>query len=158
MTTNLPEKISSFNDVDLLRLVRDVAMDIQPLEKILVAHKLDATAWSTLCETTQFKEYMNRAVQEWQSASNTADRVRLKSLAFIEEALPEFYTRAHDPKEPLTAKIEIIKTISKLAGIGGNVDGAIQGERLVVTINLGADRELKIEKDITPQVIDGVAA
>lgn len=130
-------------------------MDIHSIEDILARHEVDADHWDEIQTNARFKNYLRGAVEEWQSASNTAERVKLKSMAFVEEALPEFFARAHDPKEPLSAKTEVLKTIAKFAGVGGSVDGAVQGERLTVTINLGADNQLRIEKDVTPQVIDG---
>jgi hypothetical protein len=57
----------------------------------------------------------------------------------------------HDPKEGLAAKTEILKTVSRFAGVGGAADFKNGGgDRMVVTINLGADQQLRIERDITP--------
>lgn len=154
----VPAEISSSsNDVIMLKLARELAMDIQPLEKILEIHELSSDQWEEIQRNPRFKSYLRGAMEEWQSATNTAERVKLKSMAFVEEALPEFFARAHDPKEPLAAKTEVLKTIAKFAGVGGTVDGAVAGERLTVTINLGADNQLRIEKDVTPQVIEGEA-
>ena len=50
--------------------------------------------------------------------------VRVKSLSMIEEALPEMYERMHDPREPLSSKVELFKTIGRFGGIGaGSIDG-----------------------------------
>ena len=83
--------------------------------------------------------------------------MRLKSLAFVEEALPDFYARAHDPTENLQHKIRVLEVVAKFAGVGGNVDTALSGEKFSVTINLGADHQVRIERDVTPQVIEGDA-
>ncbi len=152
---NTTEIVPSFKDVTMLKLARELAMDMRPVEDILVTHEVTQDQWELISNHPVFKEYLRGAVEEWQSATNTPERVKLKSLSFVEEALPEFFARAHDPKEPLTAKIEVLKTIAKFAGVGGTVDGAIAGERMVVNINLGADHQFRIERDITPQVIDG---
>jgi hypothetical protein len=152
-----PELASSNHDVTMLKLVREIAMDIQPIDDILKNHAVDAEKWEEIQQNPRFKQYLRNAMEEWQSATNTAERVKLKSLAFVEEALPEFFARAHDPKELLSAKTEVLKTIAKFAGVGGAVEGAVSGERMVVTINLGADNQLRIERDVTPQVIDGEA-
>lgn len=146
---------SSSNDVTMLKLAREIAMDIQSLEDILKHHEVTDGQWDEIQQNPRFRGYLRGAVEEWQSATNTPERVKLKSLAFVEEALPEFFARAHDPKEPLAAKTEVLKTIAKFAGVGGSVEGALAGEKMVVTINLGADQQLRIEKDITPQVTDG---
>ena len=153
--TAMTELTSSNNEVIMLKLAREIAMDIHPIGDILARHEVDVGLWEEFQTNARFKDYLRGAVEEWQSATNTAERVKLKSMAFVEEALPEFFARAHDPKEPLAAKTEVLKTIAKFAGVGGSVDGALAGERMVVTINLGADRQFRVEKDVTPQVIDG---
>lgn len=130
-------------------------MDMRSVEDILVTHEVTQSQWEAIANHPVFQAYLRSAVEEWQSATNTQERVRLKSLSFVEEALPEFFARAHDPKETLAAKIEVLKTISKFAGVGGNVDGVIAGERMVVNINLGADHHLRIEKDF--RTIEGEA-
>jgi hypothetical protein len=110
--------------------------------------------WDEINKSSAFQSLLRSEVEAWNSATNTAERVKIKSLAFVEEALPEFFARAHDPKEPLNSKVEVLKTVSKFAGVGGSLDGAIAGEKLMVTINLGADQTLKIEKDVTSKVIE----
>lgn len=157
--TAITQREPSFNDVVMLKLAREIAMDIKPLEDILSSHGVQQDQWLTITESPRFQGYLRGALEEWNSATNTAERVRLKSLSFVEEALPEFYARAHDPKESLAAKVELLKTIAKFGGVGGAVEGAVAGERLTVTINLGADNQLRIERDVTPQgnLIEGEA-
>lgn len=149
--TALPARTAALDPVVHLRLARELAADMRPLEEILRVHLISADEFSELMESDHFKRLVHNAAVEWQSAGNTAERVRIKSLAFIEEALPEFYARAHDGKETLNAKVEVLKAVTRLAGIGerGAADGSI-GERMVVTINLGQDHKLTIAKDITP--------
>lgn len=154
--TELTEKRAGFNEVTLLKLAREIAMDIRPIDELLVTFEVTQEEWQEIQSMPYFQSVLRGAVEDWQAAGNTPERVKLKSLAFVEEALPEFYARAHDPKEPLNAKVEVLKTIAKFAGVGGaSVDGSIAGERLVVNISLGQDHKLKIEKDITPQTIEG---
>jgi hypothetical protein len=140
-----------FNDVTLLKLAREIAMDIRPLEDLLASLEISAENWGIIQSLPTFQTYLRGAVEEWQSATNTQERVRLKSLSFVEEALPEFFARAHDPKESLAAKTEVLKAVAKFAGVGGMADAAVSGEKLTVTINLGADNQLKIERDVTPR-------
>ena len=149
------EIVPSFKEVTMLKLARELAMDIRPVEDILVTHEVTLEQWELISNHPVFKVYLRGAVEEWHSATNTPERVKLKSLSFVEESLPEFFARAHDAREPLAAKTEILKTIAKFAGVGGSVDGVIAGERMIVNINLGADHQFRIERDITPQVIDG---
>ena len=153
--TSITEISSGINEVVLLKLAREIAMDIRPLDEVLEIHKIKPEKWEEIKENRYFQGVLLHEVEAWQSAMNTPERVKLKSLAFVEEALPEFYARAHDPKEPLNAKVEVLKTIAKFGGIGGsNFDASLGGERLSVTINLGSDHSLTIEKEITSKVID----
>lgn len=145
------------HDVTLLRLAREIAMDIHPVEAILATLEISDDEWQEIQQNPTFRGYLRTAIEEWQSATNTQERVRLKSLAFVEEALPEFYARAHDPSENLQHKIRVLEVVAKFAGVGGNVDTALSGEKFSVTINLGADHQVRIERDVTPQVIEGDA-
>lgn len=153
MEDTLPILIGS-DHVIHLKLAREIAMDIRPVEDILLAHGIDQSNWEKISNSPSFQALLRSEIESWQSATNTAERVKIKSLAFVEESLPEFFARAHDRREPLNSKVEVLKTISKFAGVGGSVDGSVAGEKLMVTINLGADHSLKIEKDVTSKVID----
>lgn len=154
MDENLPVLTGS-DHVTYLKLAREIAMDIRPLEDVLKTHGIDQTRWESISNSPRFQSLLRSEVESWESATNTAERVKIKSLAFVEESLPEFFARAHDRREPLNSKVEVLKTVAKFAGVGGsNAEGAIAGEKLMVTINLGADHSLTIEKDVTSKVIE----
>lgn len=153
MDESLPALVGS-EHVTFLKLAREIAMDIRPLPDVLDTHGITEDRWSEIKENPNFQTLLRSEVESWQSATNSAERVKLKSLYFVEEALPEFFARAHDRREPLNSKVEVLKTVAKLAGVGGPVETAGAGEKLMVTINLGADHSLKIEKDVTSKVID----
>lgn len=143
--------------VDYISLAREIARDMNPIQTILESRQIDANEWERIQANPHFQRVLSAEVEAWQSANNVGERVRLKALHFVEEALPEFFQRAHDPRETLNAKTEVLKTITRLAGIGNSVgETGAMGEKFSVTINLGADQTLKIEKTVTPQVIDGV--
>lgn len=146
--------LTGYDHVTYLKLAREIAMDMRPLDDILSANGIEQPRWDDIRNAPSFQKLLQSEIEAWESATNTPERVRLKSMAFVEEALPEFFARAHDPKEPLSSKIEVLKTVSKFAGMGGPAEGVAAGEKLTVTINLGADHSLKIEKDVTSKVID----
>lgn len=154
MDDSLPSLVGS-DHVTQLKLAREIAMDIRALDDILASHGVDPSKWAVISASPRFQALLRSEVESWESATNTAERVKIKSLAFVEESLPEFFARAHDRREPLNSKVEVLKTVAKFAGVGGSgVDGSIAGEKLSVTINLGSDHSLKIEKDVTSKVID----
>ena len=148
---------NSSTEVTMLKLARELAADIRSLDEILEIYEVSAEQWRSISSNATFQMYLRRCIEEWNSASNTSERVRLKSMAFIEESLPEFYARAHDPKENLNHKVEVLKTVARFAGIGGSLDTGAVGERLSVTINLG-NEQLRIERNSNPEsgeIIEG---
>lgn len=153
MDENLPALVGS-EHVTLLKLAREIAMDIRPIEEILKIHEVSDEDWGRIQNNANFQTLLRTEVEAWNAATNAAERVRLKSLYFVEESLPEFFARAHDRREPLNSKVEVLKTVAKLGGVGGTAETGVQGEKLMVTINLGSDQTLKIEKDVTSKVID----
>jgi hypothetical protein len=146
-----PKDIS---ELTLLKLSREIAKDIHPIETILERFGISLELWNEITKLPRFVNFLQSETEAWDGASNTPERVKIKSLSFIEELLPEMYERAHDPREPLSSKVELLKTIGRFGGVGASENGAA-GEKLSVTINLGADNQLTFEKDITPKVIEG---
>lgn len=154
--TDLITVDNQVTDLQIIKIARAIARDLVPLEEVLKQYGMDQNQWEQVRNAPHFQRVLTSALEEWNSAANTAERVKLKSLYLVEEALPEMYARAHDPREPLNHKVEVIKTIARFAGLGGGVSDAVAaGEKFSVTINLGADHQLKIEKDVTPRVIEG---
>jgi hypothetical protein len=149
------EQNTSYNHLTIVRLAREIAMDIRGIDEILEIQGVSKDNFEKIRATKEFERVLQNEVEAWNSATNTAERVRLKSLSFVEESLADFYSDAVNKNESLSARTEVLKTVARFAGIGGSgVDGAINGEKFFVTINLGADKTLKIEKDVTPKVID----
>jgi hypothetical protein len=147
-----PTKI---NDVTLVKLARELAMDIYSIEDILKAHQIELEQWENIQEMSRFQALLETESAQWNGALNTSERVKIKAAALIEEWLPEANERIHDKLETLTAKTDLAKLIRDLAGFsrgGMGIEGG--GERFSVTINLGADAQLKFEKQLSPKVID----
>lgn len=157
MPTNTPTNFR-FSHTTLVKLAREIAIDHYTADEILSRNGLSATDWSQIQVHPRFRELLETELVAWHSATNTHERVKLKAAALIEEWLTEANTRIHDPKESLSAKTELGKLLTRIAGMGLN-DTNInsQGEKMSITINLGEDSKLKFEKDITPRVIEGSA-
>lgn len=138
-----------------IRIARELAMDIRPLDKILDAHGVNFDEWERISHSEHFKKILLDEITSWNSAANTHERVKLKAAAAVEEWLPELFAKMHDPDETLNAKIEGGKLMAKLAEMGmtnGNVSGG--SEKFSVTINMGADKQLKFEQNIPTKVIE----
>jgi len=143
------------DDVLLVTLAREIAMDIVSLEAILERYKITSNQWTKIQENPRFIELLKSAITEWHSAINTEERIKIKSATLLESWLEEANSRLHDRTESLQAKAELAKFLGRLAHLG--LPGAQAGEgaeRFSVTINLGADAKLTFQKDIPAKVID----
>jgi len=139
----------------MIKLAREIAMDIQPLDAILKDNGLDQDTWENIQNNSRFRMLLETETSAWGSAINTQERLRLKSAAALEEWLPELFTRMNDRGESLNAKVEAGKLISRWAGVGISGSQGVEGsEKFSVTINLGADNQIKIEKEVPYKVID----
>lgn len=144
-------------EVTALKLAREIAMSFNEIEDILKNHDISADRYAELQKNPYFQALVRSEVEAWTAATNTSERVKLKAAAMLEQWLPEAYARAHDRTEGLSAKVELMKLIKSLTGFGVSAaEGG--GERLSVTINLGADSTLKYEKTIAPPIIEGELA
>jgi hypothetical protein len=146
----------SQSDLPLVKLAREIAMDIYPIESILKQYSITDERWEELQRNGKFQALLASEVEAWNTALNTHERTKLKAAAMMEEWLPELNNRLHDPDEALPAKIEGGKMLARIAGMGlpGQVEAGAP-ERFTVTINLGpATAPLEFVKELPPKVID----
>lgn len=144
-----------YSEMKLVRLAREVAMDIKELNDILALHDVDMPTWERLKCNERFKALLSAEVTAWHGAINTNERVKVKAGSMLEEFLPELYSRINDRSEPLSAKNESLKLLERLAGMGGAAaknDAPSNG--VTITINMGADNKLKFEQSLPPKVIE----
>jgi hypothetical protein len=143
------------SDIAMVKLAREIAMDILPLETILKQYAISDEKWSELQRNSKFQMLLGSEVEAWQTALNTHERVKMKSAAMLEEWLPTLNTRMTDATEALPAVIEAGKMLARIAGLGmpGDVSAGNIGERFVINISMGDRVEpISFAKDVTPQV------
>jgi hypothetical protein len=140
-------------------LAREIAMDIYEPSKIMDDHELTIEQWDAIIQTPLFKQVLAEERERWVSALNTRERVEIKTLQAIEYSLPTMYAYLHDKGFADTAKVALFQALQKGAGIGQK-EGAIAdvGQRVQININLGEDKKLSVEHDVTPKVIEGSVA
>ena len=144
------------DELTLIKLAREIAKDIQPIETILERFGVSAEIWRDVSRLPHFTSLLQSEIEAWNAAGNTAERTKLKSMSMIEEALPEFFERMHDAREPLIAKARVFELVSKVAGaFSAEREGGNAADGVKITINLGGDNKITFEKDITAQVIEG---
>jgi hypothetical protein len=153
--TTLPQISPGEADLVLVKLAREVAIDHATIEALLERYHLTHDEWRTIQNNPRFQALLSTEIEAWQSALNTEERTKMKAAAMVEEFLPEAYGRMHDNGENLPAKVELLKLVARIAGLGMTgvgVEGG--GERFSININLGADAQLKFDKEVTSKVID----
>lgn len=152
--------VSSPEELTIVQLAREIAMDIRPFEEILKLYQITPERYETLKSNPRFIALVESEVAAWNGSLNTQERLKLKSASMLEEYLPELNARLHDPKELLSSKLEGAKLVARLAGAGLNGFGVegVGGERFSITINLGGSEKLTFNKEVTPKTIDGEVA
>jgi hypothetical protein len=132
-----------------------------PVTRIREAYKLTQEEFDEIVETPFFQRRLIEELDLWNSsdAGNIVKRIGAKSATMVEESLPEIFALIHDKVQPMQAKIDALKTVSRWAGIGNenpNVRGSPDDTGVKITINIG-DQKLSFEKERALQatVIEG---
>ena len=147
--THTPVVIKAEEDIGLVKLAREIAINHFPIETILETHQISNETWERIKENPRFQALLKAQIEEWNGALNTHERTKLKAAAMIEDYLPEGNTRLNDRTETLNSKVELLKLLARIAGMGeSKTEGVGSGEKFSVTINLGADQKLTFEKDV----------
>ena len=104
-------------EMRLVRLARELAMDLSEVPVILSRVGINGEEWERLQRNRKFQEILSAEAAAWESALNTAERVKLKAAAIIEDWLDEAVARLHDRSESLAMKTEVAKLMARLAGL-----------------------------------------
>lgn len=157
------EVLSPLPEVDklYLPLAQAIAMDLYDIEEILRHHNVTQDQWREIQASPRFQRLLGQAIEDWNKPLNTKERVRIKAQTMVEMGLETMWVQLHNDKEPLSARVELFKTVAKFGEIGLEKTAGEAGgpERFSVTINLGQDAQLKIEKSLTPVInLDAYAA
>ena len=72
-------------DTKLVPLARELAMGIYPLQDIMKRLEISQAELDRLSELPKFRHLLEQITMEWGSTLNTAERIKFKSLAGLEE-------------------------------------------------------------------------
>lgn len=153
----VPVNTQVYDDVTFVKLAREIAIGLNSIETILKHHQIAEEDWLYISTHPRFIQYLEQEQATWESALNTHERVKIKSASMIEQWLPDAYKSMTSASETLNGRLEVAKLVSRLAGMGLTGVGVAgeTGEKFSVTINLGADSAIKIEKETAPKIIEG---
>lgn len=146
---------------ELAALARELAMAIRDEADILNEYQITAVDYDVIKTNPQFIKIFEGFVTEWNSAINTPERVRIEAAAALEQAMPKLFARMGNKNEALNHVVEVAKFFARAAGIGEVKNAATQqGEKFMISINLGADTKMVIEQQKEPipaKIIEGTA-
>lgn len=139
-------------------LVRDLARDIDPTEKILERYKLTRKEYDEIANTRAFKTEMQLASIEWGSIGNTQERVKLKAAIVIEDVLPDMAGMLRDKKESLHARARLFAELAKVGALGQApmpTEASKQVFRLEIDLSDGTAKpqSIVIEHEVLPPTV-----
>jgi hypothetical protein len=126
----------------MAKLAREMAMGIRNYRDIFKDFDITEEEYYEVSKNEFFKKLKEQFSTEWNSANSTEERLRLGSLAYLEQMLPAATRQALKSDTPLASATDWSKVLMKMAGVGevkGEKDH--QAERFVIQINMGADTE-----------------
>lgn len=139
-------------DTQMLKVARDIAMDIYDIATILQNNSIDSRDFNTWKEHPRFLSYLRSETEAWKSATNTLERTKLKAAVIMEDFMQEAYTQLHDKKVALNHKVELGKLVAKIAGMGEPkvLNGAGGGAAFQLRINISNNGERRTGVTIAP--------
>ena len=131
----------------LAKLAREVEMQIREIPDILPQFGITAVQYARLTQHPGYKRIFDAISIDWNTASNTEQRIKISAAAILEDNLSNLGARMGNDKEPLREAIEAGKLFSRLAGLSSGEEGRVGGDgKFVINIDLGADK-LRFEKE-----------
>jgi hypothetical protein len=118
-------------------LAQEIVQAYQTKENILKSLNLSPADYEEIAQTSAFQRIMRQAMNEWNGATNTAKRIRLKSQWAVEEGIPYIFQSMTDTNEPLSARVEAFKAISKIGQLEAQEVSAATDRSFKIEINIG---------------------
>jgi len=151
----------NLSDAVLQELASEIARGIYTLDALLERFRIPPAIFEQRIKPSRrFLAMLGEAAITWDSTLNARTRIRAKSEVMFEQMMLKGYEYYQDASQPLAARVQLLQTIAKAAGIvggdGNTVVGADVGrpsDRVSITINLsghgtpGSDRGRTITID-----------
>jgi hypothetical protein len=147
-----------FDEHTLLKLAREMAMNVRGYKTVFSDYGIDENDYVELLKNEFFKKALDTFTREWNATTSTEERLRIGSLAYLEQLFPIITGRAMRDTENLAAATEVGKLLAKMAGVGEVRNDKSAAERFIITINMGGETEhyeKSIEIDANPAKIGG---
>lgn len=122
--------------INLSKLARDLAQDIYEPDQIRQTYALTQDQFTRILADANFSKMLREMIIDWQSASGTAERVKIKSATAVEIALDSIISDIVDKSIPLSQRIDALKLLARLGELGEKEPGLLGGGTGGVSINI----------------------
>lgn len=146
--------MTDLDETQLAKLARELVMNIRNYQNVFADFGIDESDYQRIEKLEFFRKVKEQFAIEWNAATSTEERVRIGSLAYVEQILPVITRRAMKEDANLGAATDVGKLLMKAAGVGEPKNEKVNTERFVIQINLGGDVET-YDKPIAIGVEDG---
>jgi hypothetical protein len=145
--------LSALDDVHAA-VAGELAMNLFPAADVLKRHGLTTPDLARLSKNPVFVTAYRTFKQEWESATNSKERLRIKAALIAEERLLELDAIFMDQDLNPTARLEAFKQITNLADVLPKKDVQETGTRFNLTLNLGGEAQPVVIEANTEDVDD----
>ena len=145
-----PVPLPKMDPAMLAKLAAEIARDQRDLVEILADYNLSLEQFNYLKTNAFFTRVLETATIEWNSDLSVHDRLRVEAAMYLEQGMPVMGARMLNEREELKDVVETAKMFAKVAGLGEAAGGSAPGEKFTINIDLGGDKTLRVEKDVTP--------
>jgi len=135
-----------FDEIQMAKLARELVMNIRNYKETFTLFGIDENDYQIIEKNEYFRKVRDHIAIEWNSTLSTEERIRFINLAYYEQLSPVLARRAMAPDANLSASTDVGKLLMKGAGIGEAKSEKVATDRFVITINLGADTEGKLQE------------
>jgi len=140
--------------VDFATLAREIAQDIFTVDQIVSLHRLSDEEWTAIQKHPRFLAMLKDMQRDWNSASNTKERVKIKAATGLETTLETFIAEINNPAVPLSQRVEAGKFLARLGELDGSAGSAgIVGGGVTINIVTSAGKmPIHIEAVVPPRI------
>lgn len=119
-------------------LAQEIVQAYQTKENILKSLSITDDDYELISQNPTFQRILRQLMVEWNGATNTSKRIKIKSQWAIEEGIPYIFQSMTDINEPLNARVEAFKAISKIGQLDTHDQLHSSDRTFRLEINIGA--------------------
>lgn len=152
----MSDLVTTTSTVNLTALATELAVKLLPTEEVLKQFGITADQLRAMLRDQQFRQMISQIRTDWNAATNSKERVRLKAALSVEENLLTMHAIVQNTDLHPGARIDAFKQIKELADVTPRANVA-EGVRFTLNIALadGPAEKVIVESPSLGQVVDG---